>query len=70
MRLQPVTGTPFVYICMGCDKRHQTDKTKTFADLDGEAYRAYYCEQCAMNEGAEKLEHTNAIAMQNHGLDR
>lgn len=37
---------PFSYTCFGCGKKHQTDQTPTFADLDGAAFRAYYAEKC------------------------
>jgi hypothetical protein len=60
MKLQRVTPEPFAYLhCIGKgphkDARRNdrpyfnTDTQHTFADLDGEAYYAYYCEECAQS---------------------
>jgi hypothetical protein len=59
MRIQPVTGPAFRTKCICCDKsltagtqgldsfgRLLTDKV--FADLDGEPFKAYYCEDCVI----------------------
>jgi hypothetical protein len=53
-KLSPVTGQPFYYACMGCNRRHlvRTDENpstekvinvNTFADLARPAARAHYC---------------------------
>jgi hypothetical protein len=60
MNLQPVTGQAFGTQCCACHK-HVTGggdssyipaygwihPNNVFADLDGEPFRAYYCEACA-----------------------
>lgn len=55
MKLQPVTGKPFVTMCRKCWKRF-TFGTSTdpaahpiggYADLDGKPFEAYYCNACA-----------------------
>jgi len=53
MRLQIVqdpTGYPFEFSCIQCRTR-QTSTRGYVADLDGEAFKAYYCLQC----GSAKL---------------
>jgi len=52
MNLQPVTpSTPaFPFVCKGCNQRHQSghvEVARTYADLDGKPFEAYYCERCA-----------------------
>jgi len=52
MNFQIVTG-PVVFIrCVDCGKRTSNDPTQNkdggalYADLDGEAFEAYYCATC------------------------
>ena len=52
MRLSLVSIPPhFLYTCVGC--RQQKDSSRAdlghapYADLDGEAFKAYYCTDCA-----------------------
>ena len=47
MDLQPVTGTPFGVTCYKCGKHTQTDRELVYADLQGESWKAYYCNDCA-----------------------
>jgi hypothetical protein len=38
----------FGFTCLSCNGRFQTDLCRfVFADLDGEPFKAYYCEHCA-----------------------
>lgn len=46
MRFEQVGGRPFTCVCLGCDKRMQTDREPVHADLDGPAFRAYCCLGC------------------------
>ena len=51
MRLQEVTGRPFIVFCLRCDKKQWAGdvdgQTPVFADLNGEPFKAYYCAECA-----------------------
>ena len=55
MRLEPVSrGTnPVTVQCCDCLKIcqvpeiHSPDSNEAFADLDGEPFEAYYCNECA-----------------------
>ena len=53
MNLQPVHATPyFRYVCASCAGAYTTepgrrDSSPAVADLDGEAFKAYYCADCA-----------------------
>ncbi len=52
MNLQLVmpTSVSFLCSCNRCEKRMWVDKhngNKVYADLDGESFKAYYCEECA-----------------------
>ena len=51
MNLQPMDKSRFAayFICKGCDKRMVLSRAEPtiYADLDGEPFKAYYCEQCA-----------------------
>jgi predicted SprT family Zn-dependent metalloprotease len=44
MNLQPIQKTPAAdrYLCAACNQWRAV-----FADLDGEPFKAYYCDQCA-----------------------
>ena len=49
MNLQPVTSAktnPFTFKCLGCGRTVKTDRERTYADLDGPAFRSYYCQRC------------------------
>lgn len=48
MRFGQVTGPVFTCVCLGCKQptRAGDGVGPTFADLDGEAFKAYYCEPC------------------------
>jgi hypothetical protein len=47
MNIQPVPAPPdFWYHCVGCGRRYTTDTMSTYADLDGEPFKAYYCTPC------------------------
>lgn len=56
MKLSIVTGRPFNTVCLGCNKKiwagdvvdYQDKPIRTYADLDGKSFNAYYCEPCAM----------------------
>ena len=53
MRLKMVTGPRFYAACLACgEKVLAGDGQNTVADLDGEAYKAYYCERCALSLAA------------------
>jgi hypothetical protein len=50
-RFELVTGTPFNIICIECKRRGVSDGSKGpvsqwWADLNGEAFTAYYCDDC------------------------
>lgn len=46
--LNPTTGKPFRATCKGCDAQGWAgDKSRWFADPEGEAFQAYYCPKCA-----------------------
>lgn len=45
MKLRHVPPPFFWVDCHGCGKIKRTDHV--VADLDGEPFKAYYCEQCA-----------------------
>jgi hypothetical protein len=53
MNLQPVTGTPFRITCKECGVNYwagdiQTGSPTTiYADLNGRAWKDYYCAMCA-----------------------
>ena len=59
MNIQPVTGPPFYAECMGCGETklfgegiegvsgEQRNAIGDFADLEGEPFKAYYCNECA-----------------------
>ncbi len=54
MNMQIVTGPGFRYTCYGCDAHNQFDPYSTvvyrntlWADLNGSAFKAYYCPECA-----------------------
>ena len=36
----------FTVSCYVCDRRIQSDLRVIYADLEGEAFKAYYCEGC------------------------
>lgn len=45
MRLEPVKVPPhFLVRCLQCGKQMNTAQEPVYADLDGPAFRAYYCE--------------------------
>jgi hypothetical protein len=47
MNIQPVSAPPdFWYTCFGCGRRYLTANMDTYADLDGPAFKAYYCFGC------------------------
>lgn len=49
MRIKTVTGPRFFAVCLGCGQHVLAgDGCPTVADLDGEAYKAYYCVACAV----------------------
>lgn len=50
------SGKPFSCICDGgCNTRMQSDRWLIWADLNGQAYRAYYCNHCKVRlEALEK----------------
>lgn len=51
MRLQLVQPLPaFTARCIGCGERR--DSRDLWADLDGPAFKAYYCHGCAIERGA------------------
>ena len=56
MRLQAMDNSRFAayFICLDCGKRMVLSRAHPpiYADLDGEAYKAYYCPPCA-----ERLAH-------------
>ena len=48
MNLQPVypnRAQPVYVLCCACEK--MAKDTASFADLDGEPFKAFYCEACA-----------------------
>lgn len=47
---QPVIGRAFVVVCKGCDRRLDMEKEPVFADLKGEAFKAYYCAACRLHD--------------------
>lgn len=54
MNLQIVPGPGFRYLCFGCHARKEFDpqsnvvaRNTLWADLDGPAFKAYYCPECA-----------------------
>lgn len=48
MRLVKTTGRPFYVFCFECGKSVIAgDGEGVYADLDGPAFRAYYCTECA-----------------------
>lgn len=50
MRLEQVTGRPFIVFCLKCGKKQyagDVDGQKpVYADMDGEPFKAYYCSEC------------------------
>ena len=54
MRLERVTGKSFRVVCDCCNKTLWSNEG-VFADLDGEPFKAYYCESCAMLEAPLKI---------------
>lgn len=44
--VQPVTGQPFLTKCYRCKRRLNTGQETVYADHDGPAFEAYYCEKC------------------------
>jgi DNA-directed RNA polymerase subunit RPC12/RpoP len=54
MRLELVNAPPdFSYKCLSCGRRYTTANMSTFADLDGEPFKAYYCFPCHPQRRAE-----------------
>ena len=52
MRLRIVTGTEFITECFNCYKTLLAGEgKKVYADLDGPAFKAYYCAPCARETG-------------------
>lgn len=41
-----VTGPRFYPACYKCNRRMDTHAEEVFADLKGEAFKAYYCHDC------------------------
>lgn len=41
-----VTGPPFRCYCFECGKRLEAVTVPVYADLNGPAFKAYYCEPC------------------------
>jgi len=46
-RLQIVTGPSFYCQCLRCKKNLYHPEDEVFADLEGEPFKAYYCEECS-----------------------
>lgn len=57
---------PFFYTCVACHKQKASDdKPAGFADLDGEPFKTYYCNPCAVEAFYQEV---NDIATgQNNG---
>jgi hypothetical protein len=56
MNLTKTSGVPFTCTCKGCERRMVggtvgllpfSTQRPVYADLDGEPFKAYYCEPCA-----------------------
>ncbi len=51
MRLEVVTGRSFIVFCTRCGKQclagDVDGQMPVYADLNGEAWKAYYCSECA-----------------------
>jgi hypothetical protein len=60
MKLEKVTGRPFVIFCISCGQRkwagdvdyvdpylRTASPSPVYADLEGEPFKAYYCAECA-----------------------
>lgn len=57
MRLKTVATPPhFIVKCFKCGRQVNTANEPLLADLDGEAFKAYYCTRCAPDaaEGKER----------------
>ena len=49
MRMQLVEPVPDFYAaCLACDRRMWSAGEALYADLDGPAFRAYYCGSCTV----------------------
>jgi len=46
----------FVTTCYRCAKRLQSDKQTIWADLNGPAFKAYYCEKCRNQSGSTAID--------------
>lgn len=55
MNLQLVKTPPhFRAQCLQCRKMVDTDRINLYADLDGEPFKAYYCEPCKVERSESK----------------
>lgn len=47
MRMSTVSPEPAFYAdCIKCGRRMLSNRESMFADLDGEPFKAYYCQTC------------------------
>ena len=59
-----ITGYVFLYVCQGCGSQ-KASTWPYWADLDGEPFKAYYCDHCgsaksilhARTKGADHHDH-------------
>lgn len=55
MRLERVNPKPyFLTWCYSCGRSLDTSKVSVWADLDGPAFEAYYCERCSTLVGRDQ----------------
>lgn len=52
-KFEPVAGPRFAYTCVGCEKRKDS-RDGVWADLNGEAWKDYYCKPCKQARTEEK----------------
>ena len=41
-----VSGKPLNYRCISCGRMVDASREAVFADIEGEPFKAYYCEPC------------------------
>ena len=54
MNLQKVTGRPFSCICNNCHATLSSSTDEVYADLDGKAFKSFYCSACKSLKESEE----------------
>lgn len=58
----------FTTTCCACSLRFKADGQRGYADLDGEPFRAYYCETCAI-EKRQSVANSNNLGTSDESRD-